>query len=143
MPRSQRLLKFCILLTMPVTVIAAMGSLAGTYWFAFSGERQLSAMNSPSGHFRAVWVSERDARCVEQTKAPRDMFLKIERRYGLIKTGEFVPFCVSGDQVEGLTMRWTGNNELTVECSGCQRNRFAFYEGNWGDATFHLKISSR
>src|ERR1700761_5317072 len=54
MPKEQRLLKLCILLFTPITTVAAMGALAGTLWFGFSGEQYLAAVNAPSGRFRAV-----------------------------------------------------------------------------------------
>jgi hypothetical protein len=46
MPRKQRFLKFCILLMMPVAVIAALSAFAGTFWYQFSGVKYLSAINS-------------------------------------------------------------------------------------------------
>ena len=143
MPREQRLLKFCILLMMPLAVIAAFGAFAGTFWFSFSGEKYLSAVNSPSGHFRAVLVEERDSRCGDAGSTESSIFLKLERRVSLLKTGEFTPFYAAKSAAAGLSMRWSGPNQLFIDCPKCTEESFDFYGGNWGEATFQLKIPTQ
>jgi len=140
MPRQQRLLKLCILLMMPVAVIASLGAYAGTFWYFFSGERYLSAAGSPSGHFRAVLVEERDSRCEDDRGSANSTFLKVERRAAFLKTGEVVPFCVAGDSTDGLTVRWSGPSELTIDCPKCTDGKFGFSTSIWGEATFKLEL---
>jgi hypothetical protein len=60
-------------------------------------------------------VEERDTRCENDRGRANSVFLKIERRAWLVKTGEFIPFCVAGDSADGTSMHWSGPNELTID----------------------------
>jgi len=141
MPRQQRFLKFCLLLFMPIGVIAAVGAFAGTFWYNFSGEKYLNAVSSPSGKFRAVLVEERDNHCVEDGSITRNsVFLKLERKSWLLKTGEFVPFCATKDAAAGLSIHWSGADELSIDCPGCGDQNFEFYDRTWGEASFRLNV---
>jgi hypothetical protein len=140
-PGKQRFLKLGILLITPFSILAAFGAFTANAWLSFSSEQYRSAANSPSGHFRAVLAEEHATRCEEKERGwTHSFFLKVERRAWFVKTGEFVPFCVAGDSAAGLSMRWSGPNELTIECPNCADERFEFYSGNWGEATFRMKI---
>jgi hypothetical protein len=144
MPRKQRFLKFCILLMTPITVIAAFGAFTGTFWFSFSGEKYLSAVDSPSGHFRAVLVEEHDNQCINSEGIPEYcVSLRLERHAWLLKTGEFTPFYAAKSAADGLSMRWSGPNRLFIDCPKCTGESFDFYGGNWGEATFQLKIPAQ
>jgi hypothetical protein len=138
MPKRQRLLKLSILLLAPIAVIAARGTYAGTFWFYTSGEKYLASASSPSGQFRLVLAEERDGRCGDAGVTENGIFLKLERRAWLLKTGEFTPFCVVKDAADGLTVRWSGANELSISCPRCAGTIYEFYGGNWGQATFRL-----
>jgi hypothetical protein len=139
MPKEQRLLKLCILFFTPVATLAAMGTLAGTIWFGLSGERYLSAVNAPSGQFRAILVHERDSRDCGQSGST---YVTVERRMGFVKTGAFTPFCVSDDSTDGLTIQWSGNNELSITCPKCRNENFWFYDGNWGTVSFRFATTT-
>jgi hypothetical protein len=139
MPKKQRLLKLCILLFTPIATLAAMGTLAGTIWFGLSGERYLGVVNAPSGRFRAIIVHERDSRDCGQSGST---YVTVERRIWLVKTGTFTPFCVSNDSVNGLSLHWSGNDDLSITCPKCRDENFWFYDGNWGAVSFRLTTAA-
>src|SRR5271156_340459 len=138
MQRQQRLLKLCILLLMPVGVIAAMGALAGTFWFYASGVRYLSSANAPSGHFRAIIFKSRDQNECGESARTDITFVVVERHTWFVKTGEFTPFCVFAEAASGLSIHWSGPNELSIVCPNCTEENSTFYDGNWGQAAFRL-----
>jgi len=135
MPRQQRLLKLLILCYMPLGVIAGIGAYAGTLWYFFDGTKYLASSNSPSRRYRAVLVSQRDG---EDCGAPDQKEIVIERRIGILRTGELALFCVDEQTSEGLSLRWTGPDELTIRCPNCEEGSFRFYNGRWGRFTYRL-----
>ena len=139
MPKKQRLLKLFILLFTPIATLAARGTLAGTIWFGLSGERYLGAINAPSGQFRAVIVQERDSHDCGQSG---NTFITVERKVWFIKTGTFTPFCVGNDFADGLSMRWSGKNDLTITCPKCSGDNFWFDDENWGGVAFKLSTET-
>jgi hypothetical protein len=136
MPRRQRFLKLLILCYMPIGVIGGMGALAGTLWYYFSATTYLAAANSPNGRYRALIVRERDA---DECGESESRFVVVQHKAGFIKTGEMTVFCVSRDGASDLSIRWSGSNELTIDCPHCEDGSFRFYNGRWGDFSFRLE----
>jgi len=136
MPRQQRLLKILILCFMPIGVIGGVGALAGTLWYYFSATQYLMASSSPSGRYRALLTKERDQ---TDCGGSGGTFVVVERTRGLIKSGEMPLFCVSDEGARDLKVRWSGLDELTIDCPHCENGTFRFYNGRWGDFTFRLE----
>jgi hypothetical protein len=136
MPRRQQLLKVLILCYMPIGIIGAAGALAGTMWYYFSATKYLAAATSPDNRYRALIVEERDRTDCGDS---RSRIVVVQRKAGFIKTGEISLFCVSSEGAGNLSLRWSGSNELTIECPHCEDGSFRFYNGRWGDFSFRLE----
>jgi hypothetical protein len=136
MARKQAALKLAILLMAPVSTLAALGAYAGTFWFYFSQQKFRSASTSPSKRFRVVVVERLgDDGC----GSSKSTFVVVERRFGVFKTGEFAAFCL-GDDAGNLSLKWTGPDELTIDCLNCPATEFQMYGSRWGRATFRYEF---
>jgi hypothetical protein len=135
MPRQQGVLKLLILCFMPFGVVGAVGALAGTIWYFFSADSYLAEATSPSHQYRALIVRERDR---DDCGFADSKIIVVERKTGILKTGELPLFCVSKEGSESLNIRWSGLNELTIDCPHCGDGSFRFYDGRWGDFSFRL-----
>lgn len=136
MPRRQRFLKLLILCFMPVGIIGGIGAIAGTFWFYFSGTKYLASATSPDGRYRALIVEERDS---DDCGGAGSILVVAQRKISFLKTGELAIFCVSHSGAGDLSIRWSGSNELTIDCPQCVNGTFRFYNGGWGDFSFRLE----
>ena len=132
---KQRLLKFAILLWMPVLVIAAAGAYAGTFWYFYRGTTILATSDSSDGDYRAIILYERDGHeCGEMG----DTFVVLQRRRGVLKTAESAPFCADSTAADGLSIRWSGEAQLTISCPHCSDGKFDLSSG--GQRTISLRL---
>jgi hypothetical protein len=136
MPKNRKIVKLAILLIAPFSVIAALGAYAGTFWFYFSQEKWVAASTSPSARFRALTVTETGG-CGSR----KSTFVVIERRLGILKTGEFTAFCLADDAGD-MQIHWTGPDELTISCLNCSRTKYEMYGPRWGRATFRYELGA-
>jgi hypothetical protein len=133
---SQRKMKFLLLMYMPLGVLAALGSFASFSVREISDVHFSQQSDAPGKTYRAyiaqVFSSQNCGRLSSS-------MVVIERRFGYLKTGEFVPFCFDGGP-EAIQLSWTGPYDLTIACLHCEPGKIERYAGNWGALRLHYAL---
>ena len=133
---SQRKLKFLLLMYVPFGILAALGSFASFSLLEISDVHFSQQSDAPLKTYRAyvahVFSSEN---CGQISSS----MVVVERRFGYLKTGEFVPFCFDGDP-EAIRLSWTGPYDLTIACLQCEPDKIERYAGNWGALRLHYAL---
>jgi hypothetical protein len=136
MARSQRILKFLILLYMPFGILAGLGSVSSFSLRELSDVHLSQQSDAPGKTYRAyiehIFSSQNCGR-------NRSMVV-VERRFGYLKTGEFVPFCLDGSPDE-IRLSWSSSHDLNIACPHCDPDKIEGFVGNWGALRLHYDLS--
>jgi hypothetical protein len=134
MTRAQRIVRQVIRLLTPFSVLGATGALAGTLLFNFEQSRDVSTVLSPSHEYGATLVSETRS-CADGRFANQSTTVYVERRWGIVKTGSFAPFCVDREPTH-VQVAWQDDRTLRIECHGCGPADYFVADTNWGKLRF-------
>jgi hypothetical protein len=141
MTRAQRFVRLVIRVLMPLAVLGATGAIAGTLLFNFEQSRDVSTLLSPSREYGATLVCESRS-CVDGRFANRSTTVYVERRWGVVKTGVFAPFCVNGE-ASHVKVAWQDDRTLRIECHGCDPEDYSVADTNWGKLRFVFDLNDQ
>jgi hypothetical protein len=130
MTRAQRVVRLIIRILMPLGVLGATGAIAGTLLFNFEQSRDVSTVFSPTREYAATLVSANQP-CGTEHFANRSTTVYVERRWGIVKTGLFAPFCVDSEPSH-VQLAWQDDRTLRIECHGCNPDEYFVSDTNWG-----------
>ena len=134
MTRAQRIVRLIIRILMPLAVLGATGAIAGTLLFNFEQSRDVSTLLSPSHEYGATVVSQGRS-CVDGGLANQSTTVLVERRWWVVKTGSFAPFCVDREPSR-VQVAWQDEKTLRIECHGCDPADYFVADTNWGKLRF-------
>ena len=111
---SHRLLRFCIRMMLPVFALAGFGSLASFFVINQPYEKSVIQLDSPTHVYRVSVVRvEGVGRC----HGWGGLNVRVERHFGLLRTGDDTPFCLQGEG--SIDLHWMGPDILAINCRGC------------------------
>jgi hypothetical protein len=119
---------------MPLAVLGATGAIAGTLLFNFEQSRDVSTLLSPDRDYGATLVSQMRS-CAEGGLSNQSTTVYVERRWGIVKTGMFAPFCVDREPSR-VRVAWQNDRTLRIECHGCDPADYFVADTNWGKLRF-------
>ena len=131
------MLKFFILLMLPVVTLAGFGGFASFLMMGLNPGKTLSATWSPDGTYRARVMEAFGT--TQGCGVGTSYVVFVERRWGFIKTGEVEPFCFVGLPSQ-LSVEWNGSTALSVACTGCDPETAYAYDQNWGRLHFRFDL---
>lgn len=119
---------------MPLAVLGATGAIAGTLFYNFEQLRDTLTLLSPNHEYGATLVSVSGS-CEDGRFVNRSTTVYVERRWGVVKTGSFAPFCVDSEPSH-VRVAWQDDRTLRIECHGCNRDDYFVADTNWGKLRF-------
>ncbi len=103
----------------------ALGSIAGLIFRGLPWETRIAVVDSPQHRYRVEVVRfEHESECGQQ----RSLAVRVVRHVSILKTGESIPFCLSGEG--SIHLHWRDATTLEIGCSGCEE--YQVLETNWG-----------
>ena len=121
---------------MPFGILAGLGSFASFSFRELSDVHLSQQSDAPGKTYRAYIAHVFSSRnCGRDSSS----LVVIERRFGYLKTGEFVPFCLDGSPEE-IRLSWSSPDDLTVACPRCDPSKIELFAGNWGALRLHYDL---
>jgi hypothetical protein len=138
MTRAQRFVRLMIRALMPIGVLGGAGAIAGSIAMSFEQSRDISTLLSPKHEYGATIVSASGS-CINGRFANRSTTVYVERRWGIVKTGSFAPFCVDNEPSH-VQVAWQDDLTLRIECHGCNASDYSVADTNWGKLRFAFDL---
>ena len=134
MTRAQRFVRLVIRILIPVFVLGGIGAIAGSLAMSFEQSRDVSTLMSPTREYGATLVSASQS-CANGRFAKTSTSVYVERRWWIVKTGLFSPFCVNSEPTH-VRVAWQDDRTLRIECHGCNPDDYFVADTNWGRLRF-------
>ncbi len=120
---------------MPFFVLAGFGGYASLSAIGLGAEQGISSAWSPGGEYRAsLWAVHTGGVCERAS-----LEVRVERRWGPLKTGEVVPFCFVGTASQ-VQVRWVGPSDLSITCHACNQDSILIDRTNWGKLHYRYDV---
>jgi hypothetical protein len=121
---------------MPFGVVAGLGAISSFSLLAIYTVRLSQQSDAPDKTYRAYVAHVFDSRdCGRRSSS----VVVVERRFGYLKTGEFVPFCFDGSPEE-IHLSWSSPDDLSIGCPHCDPSKIERFVGNWGALRLHYSL---
>jgi hypothetical protein len=121
---------------MPFGILAGLGAFSSFSVRELSDVHLSQQSDAPGKTYRAyiehVFTSQS---CGRNSSS----MVVIERRFGYLKTGEFIPFCLDGSPEE-IHLSWSSPHDLSIACPHCDPSKIENFVGNWGALRLHYSL---